>query len=165
MRPYSVEIFDKNMDFQFNALIEKLDFKTDAVSQVKNTFKITKNFKPSSDPRGWYVKITRYNGTQEFSYNDNYEGVITAFEEGEDFMAIYGHSPILPDGSKNPEFTLHGGNVESYDDHRVAMSLACFGLGLKEGESVIINDAECCSVSFPGFFEKMNDLGAGFQSL
>ena len=88
MRPYSVEIFDKNMDFQFNALIEKLDFKTDAVSQVKNTFKITKNFKPSSDPRGWYVKITRYNGTQEFSYNDNYEGVITAFEEGEDFNTV-----------------------------------------------------------------------------
>lgn len=86
-------------------------------------------------------------------------------EEGEDFMAIYGHSPILPDGSKNPEFTLHGGNVESYDDHRVAMSLACFGLGLKEGESVIINDAECCSVSFPGFFDVMNKINANFTEI
>ena len=86
-------------------------------------------------------------------------------EEGEDFIAIYGHSPILPDGSKNPEFTLHGGNVESYDDHRVAMSLACFGLGLPEGEQVIVNDAECCSVSFPKFFEVMNKINANFTEI
>ena len=86
-------------------------------------------------------------------------------EEGEDFIAIYGHSPILADGSENPEFTLHGGNVESYDDHRVAMSLACLGLGLKEGENVIVNDAECCSVSFPGFFEVMNKINANFTEI
>ena len=86
-------------------------------------------------------------------------------EEGEDFIAIYGHSPILADGSENPEFTLHGGNVESYDDHRVAMSLACLGLGLKDGESVIVNDAECCSVSFPGFFEVMNKINANFTEI
>lgn len=86
-------------------------------------------------------------------------------EEGEDFMAIYGHSPILPDGSDNPEFTLHGGNVESYDDHRVAMSLACLGLGLPEGEQVIVNDAECCSVSFPKFFEVMNKINANFTEI
>ena len=86
-------------------------------------------------------------------------------EEGEDFIAIYGHSPILPDGSENPEFTLHGGNVESYDDHRVAMSLACLGLGLKEGESVIVNDTECCSVSFPGFFDVMNKIKANFKEI
>ena len=86
-------------------------------------------------------------------------------EEGEDFIAIYGHSPILADGSENPEFALHGGNVESYDDHRVAMSLACLGLGLKEGENVIVNDAECCSVSFPGFFEVMNKINANFTEI
>ena len=86
-------------------------------------------------------------------------------EEGEDFMAIYGHSPILPDGSENPEFALHGGNVESYDDHRVAMSLACLGLGLKEDENVIVNDAECCSVSFPGFFDVMNKIKANFKEI
>ena len=86
-------------------------------------------------------------------------------EEGKDFIAIYGHSPILADGSENPEFTLHGGNVESYDDHRVAMSLACLGLGLKEGENVVVNDAECCSVSFPGFFEVMNKINANFTEI
>ena len=59
---------------------------------------------------------------------------------------------------------LHGGTVESYDDHRVAMSLACFGLAL-ENDSVTVKDGECCSVSFPGFFEKMNELGAGFLGI
>ena len=81
-------------------------------------------------------------------------------------FSLYNTKPIiLPDGSKNPEFTLHGGNVESYDDHRVAMSLACFGLGLKDGENVIVNDAECCSVSFPGFFEVMNKINANFTEI
>lgn len=83
-------------------------------------------------------------------------------EEGEDFLKIHGHSPFLSDGSKNPEFKIHGGEVESYDDHRMAMSLACLGLGLPEGE-VLINDAECCAVSFPHFFEVMNGIGAGFE--
>lgn len=53
--------------------------------------------------------------------------------------------------------------VDSYGDHRVAMALACFGLGLKDPQSVIIKDAECCSVSFPGFYELMNKIGAGFE--
>lgn len=60
---------------------------------------------------------------------------------------------------------LHGGEVESYKDHRIAMSLSCLALGLKEGQSLVINDAECASVSFPQYFEKMNELGAGFTSL
>ncbi|WP_027728724.1 3-phosphoshikimate 1-carboxyvinyltransferase [Treponema sp. C6A8] len=77
-------------------------------------------------------------------------------EEGEDCLIIHGH-----EGGKG----LHGGEVESFKDHRIAMSLACLGLGLPAGESVIINDAECCSVSFPGFFEVMNSIGAGFKVL
>lgn len=83
-------------------------------------------------------------------------------EEGEDFLVIKGHSPVLADGKQNPEFVLHGAEVESYFDHRVAMSLACLGLGLKEGQEIKVKDAECCSVSFPEFFEAMNKIGAGF---
>ena len=86
-------------------------------------------------------------------------------EEGEDYLAIYGNSPILANGEKNPNFNLHGGTVESFDDHRVAMSLACLGLGLPEGQEVIVNDAECCSVSFPGFFEVMNKIKANFKEI
>ncbi len=77
-------------------------------------------------------------------------------EEGDDCLIIHGH-----EGGAG----LHGGEVESYKDHRIAMSLACLGLGLPAGESVIINDAESCSVSFPHFFEVMNSIGAGFKEV
>lgn len=74
-------------------------------------------------------------------------------DEG-DRLVVYG------DGGKS----LHGGEVESYKDHRIVMSLACLGLGLAEGEAVTVNDAEWCSVTFPKFFEVMNDIGAGFET-
>ncbi len=83
-------------------------------------------------------------------------------EEGEDFLIIRGHSPINEDGTRNEAFLLHGGEVESFHDHRVAMSLSCLALGLFEGEELIINDFECYEVSFPGFFNTMNTLGANF---
>ena len=59
---------------------------------------------------------------------------------------------------------LHGGEVESYKDHRIVMSLSCLGLGLADGESITVNDAEWCSVTFPNFFESMNQIGAGFET-
>ena len=84
-------------------------------------------------------------------------------ESGSDWLCIHGHSPLLKNGDKNPEFKIHGGTVESYCDHRVAMSLSCLGLGLPDGEKIIVKDAECCSVSFPGFYEKMNTINANFK--
>ncbi len=69
-------------------------------------------------------------------------------------LVVYG------DGGKS----LHGGEVESFKDHRIVMSMACLGLGLNNGESVIVNDAEWCSVTFPHFFEVMNEIGAGFET-
>ncbi len=86
-------------------------------------------------------------------------------EEGDDCLIVYGHSPLLEDGSPNPDFLLHGGNVQTYKDHRIVMSLACLALGLKEGESLIINDAEWCKITFPDFFKVMNAIGAGFIEL
>lgn len=86
-------------------------------------------------------------------------------EDTGDTLVIHGHSPFLPDGTPNPAFKLHGAEVESYKDHRIVMSLACCGLGLKEGEKIIVNDAEWCSVTFPKFFEVMNKIGAGFIEL
>lgn len=81
-------------------------------------------------------------------------------EEGPDYLVIHGHSPLTSSGGANPEFRLHGGVVESYDDHRVAMSLAVLGLALKE--PVTVRGAECCAVSFPDFFQAMEGIGAGF---
>ena len=62
--------------------------------------------------------------------------------------------------------TVHGGrpltgaSVDSHDDHRVAMAMAVCGL-LADGE-MKISDPECAAVSFPGFYESMNKIGAGF---
>jgi len=69
--------------------------------------------------------------------------------EGPDFMEVHGGHP------------LHGGVVESYDDHRIAMAMSVCGMALQEG-NVMVKDAECCSVSFPGFYELMNKVGAAF---
>ena len=66
------------------------------------------------------------------------------------------HQMIIHGGKK-----LTGAKVESHDDHRVAMSLAVAGL-FSDGVTEISN-AECVSVSFPGFYELMNDVGAGFE--
>jgi len=57
---------------------------------------------------------------------------------------------------------LTGAKVESHDDHIVAMSLAVAGL-FSEGVTEISN-AACVSVSFPGFYELMNDVRAGFET-
>ncbi len=73
-------------------------------------------------------------------------------DEGER-LVVYG------DGGK----ALHGGEVESFKDHRIVMSLACMGLGLNEGDKITVNDAEWCSVTFPHFFEVMNKIGANFE--
>ena len=73
-------------------------------------------------------------------------------DEG-DRLIVYG------DGGRS----LHGGLVESYKDHRIVMSLACLGLALPEGESLTVKDAQWCSVTFPHFFDAMNEIGAGFE--
>ncbi|OGC01148.1 3-phosphoshikimate 1-carboxyvinyltransferase [candidate division KSB1 bacterium RBG_16_48_16] len=51
---------------------------------------------------------------------------------------------------------LKGAEIESYGDHRIAMSFAVAGL-LAEGETIIKN-YECVNTSFPGFFEKIDSL-------
>ncbi len=66
-------------------------------------------------------------------------------EEGPDFLTIHGVKE------------LHGGDCETYNDHRIAMSLAiasqrCTG-------PVIIRGAECVSKSYPDFFKDFVKLG------
>lgn len=51
---------------------------------------------------------------------------------------------------------IHGAKVESYGDHRVAMSLAVAGL-MADGET-LINNSNCVDISFPQFFKSLCDL-------
>ena len=51
---------------------------------------------------------------------------------------------------------LKGAEIESFDDHRIAMSFAIAGL-IADNETKIKN-AECVTVSFPGFFEQLQEV-------
>lgn len=67
-------------------------------------------------------------------------------ETGEDSMIVHGGRPLT------------GTNVDSYEDHRVAMAMAVCGM-FSEGEMRIKN-GECAAVSFPAFFSVMQHAGA-----
>jgi len=54
------------------------------------------------------------------------------------------------------EQKLHGAEIESFGDHRIAMAFSIAGL-IAEGETVI-RDTNCVDISFPGFFQKLEDL-------
>ena len=51
---------------------------------------------------------------------------------------------------------LHGAEIESYDDHRIAMAFAVAALK-SEGETVI-HQAECVAISYPAFFEDLEKV-------
>jgi len=56
---------------------------------------------------------------------------------------------------------LKGAKLESYGDHRMALSLAIAALGAK-GES-IIQDTDCVAKTFPHFIEKFQSIGAEIE--
>ncbi len=64
-------------------------------------------------------------------------------EEGDDWLKIEGGKP-------------HGAEIETYNDHRLAMSFAIAGLAVP---GVKIKGEQCVNKSFPGFWEKFRTLG------
>lgn len=64
--------------------------------------------------------------------------------EKEDGLIIEGANYIKPS------------HIKTFDDHRIAMSFTIAAL-LANGESSFDN-AACCSISFPGFYDKLNEL-------
>jgi 3-phosphoshikimate 1-carboxyvinyltransferase len=63
-------------------------------------------------------------------------------EEGKDWLGIEGGKP-------------QGAEIETYDDHRMAMSFAVAGLAVPE---VKIKGERCVDKSFPGFWETLQKL-------
>jgi 3-phosphoshikimate 1-carboxyvinyltransferase len=51
--------------------------------------------------------------------------------------------------------SLHGARIETYDDHRMAMSFAVLGLRVP---GVTISDPDCVAKTFPDFFEVLERL-------
>lgn len=63
----------------------------------------------------------------------------------------------FPDGiAIKGKSSLRGATVESYHDHRIAMSLAIAAL-TAEGTTTI-NNPSCVDISFPGFFEELKRI-------
>jgi 3-phosphoshikimate 1-carboxyvinyltransferase len=58
---------------------------------------------------------------------------------------------------------LSSGEVSSWGDHRVAMSLAAAGIGIKGG--LRIKNAECAAKSYPGFVDDMKKLNARMRAV
>lgn len=64
-----------------------------------------------------------------------------------------------PDGLKiTPPAVLRGAEIETYDDHRMAMSMALVGLKVP---GVTILDPGCTSKTYPRFFQDLAALVAG----
>ena len=67
---------------------------------------------------------------------------------------IGGDCEELPDGFViRGKKKLVGGNVDSYLDHRIAMTAAVGLIATEKGGEIY--RPECCAISFPDFFEKL----------
>jgi len=59
------------------------------------------------------------------------------------------------DGMKITPGELHGAEIDTYNDHRMAMSMALVGLAVP---GVVIRDPGCTEKTYPGFFEDLAGL-------
>jgi len=74
--------------------------------------------------------------------------------------AIGANADELPDGMVIRGATVRlTGPVITRADHRIAMAFGV--LGAVPGNAITIDDPDCVSVSFPGFWAMLNDLEAG----
>ncbi|MCI5044420.1 MAG: 3-phosphoshikimate 1-carboxyvinyltransferase [Aquisalinus sp.] len=73
-------------------------------------------------------------------------------EAGEDWLSVTGHGALVPGG----------GMVQTFLDHRIAMSFLV--MGLASVTPVTIDSAEMIATSFPDFIGSMNRLGAKFSA-
>ena len=63
-----------------------------------------------------------------------------------------------PDGlTIHPPQTVTPAAIETYDDHRMAMSFALAGL---RHEGIVINNPQCCGKTFPDFFDQFERMAA-----
>lgn len=76
----------------------------------------------------------------------------------EELMKLGARIEELPDGLIVHESALHAGEVEGHGDHRVVMSLAVAGTML--AGTTAINGYEAVNVTYPGFLDAINGLGA-----
>lgn len=64
----------------------------------------------------------------------------------------------LPDGLRITPGLPRPATIDTYQDHRMAMSLALVGL---RQQGIVIRDPGCTAKTYPGFFEDLRRLGTG----
>jgi 3-phosphoshikimate 1-carboxyvinyltransferase len=101
--------------------------------------------------------ITRFTGLAELRVKESDR--IAAMADGLGRLGI--EVEETPDGAIVKGGRFSGGDVESYHDHRVAMSLAMAATVAEN--AVVIRDVDNVATSFPGFCECVGGLGANVQ--
>ena len=79
-------------------------------------------------------------------------------DEGEDYLHIF------PSRQNLLEVAREGVEIETYKDHRIAMSfgvLGCCDLLGDQTPWLTILDPKCCEKTYPGFFEELKRIGEG----
>jgi 3-phosphoshikimate 1-carboxyvinyltransferase len=61
----------------------------------------------------------------------------------------------FPDGLRITPGPLHGVTIDTYNDHRIAMSMALIGLKVP---GIVIRNPGCVAKTYPGFFEDLERL-------
>lgn len=110
--------------------------------------------------------VTRLSGAEELRVkeSDRIMAIVNALrvlgveaEEQADGFIIHGRG----EGSiEQPIFT--GGEIESYDDHRIAMAASI--ASLRAAGPILIRECDNVATSFPGYLEIANQLGLNLQA-
>jgi 3-phosphoshikimate 1-carboxyvinyltransferase len=61
----------------------------------------------------------------------------------------------FPDGLKITPGPLDGAEIDTYNDHRIAMSMALIGLKVP---GIVIRNPGCVAKTYPGFFDDLEKL-------
>jgi len=78
---------------------------------------------------------------------------------GTELTKLGGAVAVSDDGlAVTPPACVTPATIDTYNDHRMAMSFALAGLAV---DGIVIRDANCVSKSFPDYFDALASLGAG----
>jgi len=97
--------------------------------------------------------VTEVRGAEELRVKESDR--IEAVAKG--IRAMGAEIEVFEDGFKiiGPQ-KLSGANIQSFHDHRIAMAFS-IGALVADGETTI-HDSECCSISYPNFYETLKGL-------
>jgi 3-phosphoshikimate 1-carboxyvinyltransferase len=99
--------------------------------------------------------ITRISGAGELKVkeSDRISAVASQFKKlGAQVEAL--HDGFIING--NSGVSLNGNLLDSFEDHRIAMTLSI--ASLIAGGETIIKDSSCVNISFPSFYEVLNNI-------